>query len=105
MSLVYTISYPGTKVSVICIAHDKEGTTVVGPTTSVERLQRGAMLIYAEEQLPRSRETHTWWKVGAELVNVRAIYFLVSKIHCSEEKCRGVQCRRARHLVPRVYLP
>src|SRR5712672_2524892 len=42
------IIYPGTKVSAICITRDKERTAVVGPTTSIECLQRGTMLILAD---------------------------------------------------------
>jgi hypothetical protein len=49
VSLAYPISYPGAKTLVVGIAHDKESTANVGGTASVERMERNAMLIYAEE--------------------------------------------------------
>jgi hypothetical protein len=49
VSLVYPVSYPGAKTLVVGIAHDEESTANVGGTASVERMERNAMLIYAEE--------------------------------------------------------
>jgi hypothetical protein len=49
VSLAYPVSYPGAKTLVVGIAHDEESTTNVGGTARVERMQRNAMLIYAEE--------------------------------------------------------
>jgi hypothetical protein len=59
MPLSYPISYPSTKTSVVGSAYDEQCAASVRATTSVERMQRDTMLVYTEEERPRSREART----------------------------------------------
>jgi hypothetical protein len=59
MSFPYPISHPSTKTSTIGSADDEQRAACVRATAGVERMQRDPMLIYTEEERPRSREART----------------------------------------------
>jgi hypothetical protein len=59
MSLSYPISYPSTEKPVVGSGYDEQRAACVRATASIERMQRDPMLVYTEEERPRSREART----------------------------------------------
>jgi hypothetical protein len=53
MSLTYPIGYPCAKTLVVRIAYDEERATSVGGASTIKRMKRNAVLIYAKEEVER----------------------------------------------------
>jgi hypothetical protein len=76
VSLTYPIGYPCAKTLVVRIAYDEECATNVGGASSIKRMKRNAVLIYAEEHRPRPWEALTWGQMGTQLndIEITSIY-------------------------------